>query len=405
MPAFRFEAIDSAGKSQRGVMDAESARGARGSLRAQGLTPLTVEPAGREQDAGRRQRLSLGRRMSAREQALFTRQLASLLIAGLPLDESLTVLADQAEREYLRELISAIRAEVVGGLSLAGALALHPRHFPDIYRALVSAGEHTGNLGLVLGRLADYIEQRNALWQKIQLAFAYPFIVTLVAIGIVTFLLSYVVPQVVNVFANSKQALPLLTIMMMALSKFVRDWWWAVLIALAVIVWLSRQVLQMPGPRHSFDCWLLSAPLVGKLVRGYNTVRFASTLAILSAAGVPILRALQAAGETLSNTAMQVVIDDAIVRVREGTSLSRALAGTKTFPPVLVHLIRSGESTGDVTTMLDRAAQGEATELERRTMFLTTLLEPLLILAMGGIVLVIVLAVMMPIIQLNQMVQ
>jgi general secretion pathway protein F len=343
--------------------------------------------------------------MSAREQALFTRQLASLLIAGLPLDESLTVLADQAEREYLRELISAIRAEVVGGLSLAGALALHPRHFPDIYRALVSAGEHTGNLGLVLGRLADYIEQRNALWQKIQLAFAYPFIVTLVAIGIVTFLLSYVVPQVVNVFANSKQALPLLTIMMMALSKFVRDWWWAVLIALAVIVWLSRQVLQMPGPRHSFDRWLLSAPLVGKLVRGYNTVRFASTLAILSAAGVPILRALQAAGETLSNTAMQVVIDDAIVRVREGTSLSRALAGTKTFPPVLVHLIRSGESTGDVTTMLDRAAQGEATELERRTMFLTTLLEPLLILAMGGIVLVIVLAVMMPIIQLNQMVQ
>ncbi len=405
MPAFRFEAIDAAGKAQRGVIDAESARSARANLRAQGLTPLTVESAGQEKHAGRTQRLSLGKKMSTREQALFTRQLASLLVAGLPLDEALAVLSEQAERDYLRELVAAIRAEVLGGLSLAGALALHPRNFPDIYRALVTAGEHTGKLGLVLSRLADYIEQRNALRQKIQLAFTYPAVVTLVAMGIVSFLLTYVVPQVVNVFANSKQALPLLTLMMLALSHFVRTWWWAVLGALALIVWFCRQILSMPGPRLSFDTWLLGAPLIGRLVRGYNTVRFASTLAILSAAGVPILRALQAASETLSNTAMRRVIDDAIVRVREGTSLSRALAGTRTFPPVLVHLIRSGEATGDVTTMLDRAAAGEATELERRTMFLTTLLEPLLILAMGGIVLLIVLAVMMPIIQLNQMVQ
>ena len=405
MPAFRFEAIDAAGKSQRGVIEAESARGARGNLRAQGLTPLTVEPAGRDNRNARSQRLSLGRKMSAREQALFTRQLASLLIAGLPLDEGLSVLSDQAERDYIRELVAAIRAEVVSGQSFAGSLAQHPRDFPDIYRALVSAGEHTGKLGLVLGRLADYIEQRNALRQKIQLAFTYPAVVTLVAMGIVSFLLSYVVPQVVNVFASSKQALPLITILMLALSNFLRAWWWAVLFGLVALGWLCKQILAMPGPRLGFDQWLLGAPLIGKLVRGYNTVRFASTLAILSAAGVPILRALQAAGETLSNSAMRRVIDDAIVRVREGTALSRALAGTRTFPPVLVHLIRSGEATGDVTTMLDRAAEGEARELERRTMFLTTLLEPLLILLMGGIVLVIVLAVMMPIIQLNQMVQ
>ncbi|MGI4861163.1 MAG: type II secretion system inner membrane protein GspF [Janthinobacterium lividum] len=405
MPAFRFEAIDTAGKTQRGVIDAESARSARGSLRAQGLAPLVVEPAGRSQQTARGQRLSLGRKLSAREQALFTRQLASLLVAGLPLDEALAVLSEQAEREYVRELVAAIRAEVVGGQSLAGALALHTRDFPDIYRALVSAGEHTGKLGLVLGRLADYIEQRNALRQKILLAFTYPIVVTVVAIGIVSFLLSYVVPQVVNVFVGSKQALPLITVMMLGLSNFVRGWWWAVLLAAGGVFWLSRQILAMPGPRLGFDHWLLGAWVVGRLVRGYNTVRFASTLAILSAAGVPILRALQAAGETLSNTAMRAVIDDAIVRVREGTSLSRALANTRTFPPVLVHLIRSGEATGDVTTMLDRAAAGESAELERRTMFLTTLLEPLLILAMGGIVLVIVLAVMMPIIQLNQMVQ
>ncbi|KKB64458.1 general secretion pathway protein GspF [Robbsia andropogonis] len=420
MPAFRFEAIDAKGKTQRGVIDAESARGARGILRAQGLTPLVVELAGRHtsgQGAGgasataaaddqvKRSRLAFGRRLSPREQGLFTRQLASLLVAGLPLGEALGVLSEQAERDYVRELVAAIRADVLAGQSMAGALALHPRDFPDIYRALVSAGEHTGQLGLVLTRLADYVEQRNALRQKIQLAFTYPVVVTFIAIGIVSFLLSYVVPQVVSVFSNNKQALPTITLVVLALSDFVRHYWWAALLAVIAVTWVARKILRMSGPRLSFDRWLLTAPLVGRLVRGYNTVRFASTLGILTAAGVPILRALQAAGETLNNRAMRRVVDDAIVRVREGTALSRALHGTRTFPPVLVHLIRSGEATGDVTTMLDRAAAGEAQELERRTMFLTTLLEPLLILAMGGIVLVIVLAVMMPIIQLNQMVQ
>jgi general secretion pathway protein F len=405
MPAFRFEAIDHAGKTQKGVLDADSARAARSQLRTQGLTPLVVEAAGTRTRGERQQRLSLGRRLSQREQAILTRQLASLLIAGLPLGETLAVLTEQSERDYIRELMAAIRAEVLGGHSFANALAQHPKDFPEIYRALVAAGEHTGKLGLVLSRLADYIEQRNALKQKIILAFTYPAIVTLIAFGIVTFLLSYVVPQVVNVFASTKQALPFLTVMMMALSSFVRSYWWAMLIGVVIFAWLVKTILARPGPRMSFDRWLLGAPLIGKLVRGYNTVRFASTLAILTAAGVPILRALQAAGETLSNTAMRENVDDAIVRVREGSSLSRALGNTKTFPPVLVHLIRSGEATGDVTTMLDRASEGEARELERRTMFLTSLLEPLLILAMGGVVLVIVLAVMLPIIELNNLVQ
>ena len=405
MPAFRFEAIDHAGKTQKGVLDADSARAARSQLRTQGLTPLVVEAAGTRTRGERQQRLSLGRRLSQREQAILTRQLASLLIAGLPLGETLAVLTEQSERDYIRELMAAIRAEVLGGHSFANALAEHPRDFPEIYRALVAAGEHTGKLGLVLSRLADYIEQRNALKQKIVLAFTYPAIVTLIAFGIVTFLLSYVVPQVVNVFASTKQSLPFLTIAMMALSGFVRNYWWAMLIGVIAISWFIRQLLARPGPRMAFDRWLLTAPLLGKLVRGYNTVRFASTLAILTAAGVPILRALQAAGETLSNRAMSENVEDAIIRVREGTSLSRALGNTKTFPPVLVHLIRSGEATGDVTTMLDRASEGEARELERRTMFLTSLLEPLLILAMGGVVLVIVLAVMLPIIELNNLVQ
>jgi general secretion pathway protein F len=405
MPAFRFEAIDQAGKSQKGVLDADSARAARSQLRTQGLTPLVVEAAATRTRGERKQRLSLGKRLSQREQAILTRQIASLLTAGLPLGETLSVLTEQSERDYVRELMAAIRGEVLGGHSFANALSEHPRDFPEIYRALVAAGEHTGKLGLVLSRLADYIEQRNALKQKIVLAFTYPAIVTLIAFGIVTFLLSYVVPQVVNVFASTKQTLPFLTIAMMALSGFVRNWWWAGLISVAVLSWFIKSLLARPGPRMAFDRWLLTAPLLGKLVRGYNTVRFASTLAILTAAGVPILRALQAAGETLSNRAMSANVEDAIIRVREGTSLSRALGNTRTFPPVLVHLIRSGEATGDVTTMLDRAAEGESGELERRTMFLTSLLEPLLILAMGGVVLVIVLAVMLPIIELNNLVQ
>ncbi|MBI0329116.1 type II secretion system inner membrane protein GspF [Burkholderia plantarii] len=405
MSAFRYEAIDQSGRTLKGVLEADSARAGRGQLRGQGLTPLVVEPAARRRDGQRRQRLALGRKLSQREQAILTRQLASLLTAGLPLSESLSVLSEQAEREYVRELMASIRGEVVGGHTFANALTQHPGDFPEIYRALVAAGEHTGKLGIVLSRLADYIEQSNALKQKIVLAFTYPAVVTMIAFGIVTFLLSYVVPQVANVFTSTKQALPTLTIVMLALSSFVRHWWWASLAASALVVFVIGKILARPKPRLAFDAWSLGAPLMGKIVRGYNTVRFASTLGILSAAGVPILRALQAAGETLSNRAMRANIDDAIVRVREGSSLSRALNHVKTFPPVLIHLIRSGEATGDVTTMLDRAAEGESRELERKTMFLTSLLEPLLILAMGGVVLVIVLAVMMPIIELNNMVQ
>lgn len=402
MPAFRFEASDIHGKTRRGVLEADSARAARSQLRAQELTPLAVEPAASSPARGAA--LIFRRRLSTREQALFIRQLASLLTAGLPIDEALSILSEQAERDYVRELVAALRAEVLSGQSLAGAFKAHPHDFPDIYRALVAAGEQTGKLGLILVRLADYIEARNALRQKIQLAFTYPIIVSMVAFCIVTFLLSYVVPQVVNVFVNTKQALPWLTVAMLALSGWVRQGWWAMLAIVVFIAWLIRRLLRQPAPRLAFDRWLLDAPLVGKLVRGYNTVRFTSTLAILSAAGVPILRALQAAGETLSNKAMRRHIDEAIVRVREGAALSRALSGTQTFAPALVHLIRAGEATGDVTTMLERAAAGEAAELERRTLTLTSLLEPLLILAMGGVVLTIVLAVMMPIIELNQLV-
>ena len=402
MPAFRYEAADAAGKTDKGVIEADSARQARTVLRARGLTPLVVDALGAQ--ATKRGGSSFGKRLSAQENALVTRQLASLLVAGLPLDEALAALADQAERPYVGELLAAIRAEVVGGSSLSVALAQHPKDFPDIYRALVSAGEHSGNLGLVLSRLADYIESRNALTSKIKLAFTYPAIVTVVAFAIVIFLLSYVVPQVVSVFANTKQKLPTLTIIMLWLSDFVRNWGWLAAIVLVVIGMLIRNLLKQPALRLSWHKWLLTAPLFGKLVRGYNTARFASTLAILTSAGVPILRGLQAAGETLNNVALKTNVEDASTRVREGTSLARALAAQNQFPPVLVHLIRSGEATGNLPAMLERAAQGEAQELERRTLFLTGLLEPALILTMGVVVLLIVLAVLMPIIEINQLV-
>ncbi|WP_343549988.1 type II secretion system inner membrane protein GspF [Ralstonia sp.] len=402
MPAFRYEAADASGKTDKGVIEADSARQARTLLRARGLTPLLVDALGAQ--ATKRGGSSFGKRLSAQENALVTRQLASLLVAGLPLDEALAALADQAERAYVGELLAAIRAEVVGGSSLSVALAQHPKDFPDIYRALVSAGEHSGNLGLVLSRLADYIESRNALTSKIKLAFTYPAIVTVVAFAIVIFLLSYVVPQVVSVFANTKQKLPTLTIIMLWLSDFVRNWGWLAAIVLAAIGVLIRNLLKQPALRLSWHKWLLTAPLFGKLVRGYNTARFASTLAILTSAGVPILRGLQAAGETLNNVALKTNVEDASTRVREGTSLARALAAQNQFPPVLVHLIRSGEATGNLPAMLERAAQGEAQELERRTLFLTGLLEPALILTMGVVVLLIVLAVLMPIIEINQLV-
>lgn len=405
MPAYRYEAADASGRADRGVVEADSPKQARAQLRARGLTPLTVDPLAGAGLAQRSSSTLFVRRLSTQEQALFTRQLASLIVSGLPLDEALGALADQAERQYVHELLAGIRAEVMGGSSLSVALAQHPKDFPDIYRALVSAGEHSGHLGVVLERLATYIETRNQLTSKIRLAFTYPAIVTFVAFAIVIFLLSYVVPQVVSVFANTKQKLPMLTIIMLWLSDFVRNWWWAAVAVIAVISAIIRSLLKQPDIKLSWHRWLLTAPLVGKLIRGYNTARFASTLAILVSAGVPILRSLQAAGETLTNVALKNNVDDATTRVREGASLARALAAQNQFPPVLVHLIRSGEATGNLPIMLERAATGEGQELERRTLFLTSLLEPLLILTMGVVVLLIVLAVLMPIIEINQLVR
>lgn len=406
MPAFRYEAVDAGGSTKKGVLNADSARAARADLRSQSLVPIKVEPIAAQVDAsGQTRSRSFGDKLSTVEIALFTRQLASLLEAGLPLEQSFTALLEQAERTYVRDLIASIRSEVMAGSSLSDALSQHPRDFPDIYRALVASGEQIGQLSRVLSRLADYIERRNSLVQKVRLAFTYPAIVTIVAFAIVIFLLTYVVPQIVSVFANTKQKLPFLTVMMLAISDFVRNYGWMVAVAVIAAWFIWRHMLKNPAVKRRWHTWLLDAPMYGKFERSLNTSRFASTLAITTGSGVPILRALQTSRDTLSNVAMREQVEEATNSVREGVSLARALSAHQHFPPMLIHMIRAGEVTGELPTMLERASNAQEQDLERRALTIAGLLEPVLILAMGVVVLLIVLAVLMPIIEINQLVR
>jgi general secretion pathway protein F len=404
MPAFRYEAASATGKIERGIVDADSPRQARGLLRERGLTPIDVGPLEASAPGGG-STVVLGPRLRDADLSVATRQLASLLSARLPLERALAAVVEQADRAVVRTRFSAVRSEVVGGQTLAQAMAKYPRDFPEVYRALVAAGEQSGDLGLVMSRLADYVESRTALTQRVTLAFTYPAIVTLVALAVVVALLTYVVPQVVGVFTQTRQQLPLLTVSLIAVSDFIRGWGWLLLIAVAAAVFAWRWSLRSPSVRLAWHGRVLGMPLFGRLVRGVNTARFASTLAILTSSGVPLIRALEAGAQTLGNDALRENVDDAIARVREGAPLSRALAAGGQFPPVMVHMIASGEATGELSEMLERAARTLSMEVERRTLTLTSLLEPLLILVMGGIVLLIVLAVLLPIIEINQLVR
>jgi general secretion pathway protein F len=404
MPAFKYEALGADGASNRGLLEADSAKQARSQLRARGLVPLDVSPV-QEEGGDEAARWFARSKLSALERTLFTRQLASLLTAGLPLERALTALGDEAERDASRSLITQIRSEVSAGSSFAKALRQYPRDFDELYRAVVGAGEESGQLGTVLAELADYLESRQALRGKMVTSLTYPLIVLVVALLIVALLLGYVVPQVVTVYASAKQKLPLLTIVMMSLSDFLRGYWWALLAAAALAAAAGRAVYRTAAGRLAVDRAWLRLPVLGRLSRGLNTARFASTLAILASSGVPILRALQAAAETLSNAVMKRDVEEAISLVREGSSLASALGTHKRFPPVLLMFVRLGESTGQLPAMLKRAAKQHADEVERRTATLTAILEPAMILIMGVVVLLIVLAVLLPIIQLNSLVK
>ena len=402
MPAYAFEALHPDGQSRKGTLEADTAKAARSQLRSQGLVPLQVQAvAASTQAASRWSRRVFG----GSALAVWTRQLAGLVGSGLPLERALSSLSSEAETEAERNLVAQLRAEVNSGSTFARSLAQHPQEFSGIYVAVIGAGEQSGKLGLVLEHLANDLEDQQALHAKLLGAALYPAIVSAVALCIVLFLVTYVVPQVASVFAGSKRALPLLTVLMLALSDFVRSYGLWLLLLVAAGAFAAQRALRVPALRYRFDAAWLELPVLGRLSRSYNAARFASTLAMLAAAGVPILKALQAASDTLSNEAMRADAQEALVAVREGAPLASALSQKKRFPGLLSMFARLGEQTGQLPAMLQRAAQQLSSEVQRRAMQLATVLEPLLIVVMGLVVMLIVLAVLLPIIQMNQLVK
>jgi general secretion pathway protein F len=385
-------------------LEADTARHARSQLRAQDWVPLKIDLQ-QAAKTGLQTVIWESKVFGNDALAVWTRQLAGLVGAGLPLERALSTLSQEAETPRQRDLVSALREEVNAGATFAKALAQHPREFSAIYLSVIAAGEQSGHLDLVLESLAEDLQTQQALRNKLLAATLYPAIVSVVALLIVFFLLTYVVPQVAQVFSSNQQALPWLTTFMLGLSALVQALWLWVLLLVVVVTWVLRLALRQSDFRQRFDAAWLQLPLIGRLSRGYNAARFASTLAMLAAAGVPILKALQAASDTLSNAAMRKDAQEALAMVREGAPLASALAQHARFPRLLVMFARLGEQTGTLPTMLQRTAQQLGEEVQRRAMQLATILEPLLIVVMGAVVMMIVLAVMLPIIQLNQWVR
>ncbi|MDD4911210.1 MAG: type II secretion system inner membrane protein GspF [Sideroxydans sp.] len=403
MPAFHYQALDAAGKQQSGIIEADSARNARNQLRDSGLFVLEVETT---TEQNKKVSFSLSRRrLSLADLSLLLRQLATLLEAGLPLEQSLSVLIEQSSNPYQHGLLAAIRADVLAGQTLAQAVSRHPNDFPELHRALIKAGEASGELDTVMDKLATYSENQHALQQKVGLAFVYPAIVTAVAILIVGGLLFYVVPQVVSVFEQSHQQLPLLTRSLIWVTSGLAAAWPYLLVLLIAGVFGARQMLKQESVRAGLHRKMLRVPVLGRLIQGVNTARMASTLSILFGSGVPLLTALSAASGVVGNLPMRYALDEAARKVREGVSLSRALAVSGLFPPVLIHLISSGEQSGKLDVMLNRVAKQQEQEVGGFVSTLTSLLEPILILIMGAVVLVIVLAILMPIISMNQLIK
>ncbi|SDR87519.1 general secretion pathway protein F [Halopseudomonas litoralis] len=402
MPAFEYVALDQSGRTRKGVEEGDSSRQVRGRLREQGLMPMSVNEIAEKQSVLRMPVLQ--RRIKPLELSLATRQMATLAKAGMPIEEVLGTVARQSESPKVKATLAAVRTRVMEGLPLAHAMGEFPSVFPAIYRTTIAAGEQAGRMDVVLERLADNVEAQNAMRQKIQLAMFYPAILTLVALLVVVALLTYVVPEVVQVFAGMNQQLPWLTRALIATSDTVRHWGWLMLLSIAGAVILTRHILKRPTARYRWDHTMLKVPLVGRLIRGLNTARFARTLNILAGSGVPLLDALNMSASVISNTPMRDAVSDAAKKVREGAGVGHSLERSGYFPPMTLSLIKSGESSGTLDKMLERAAETQERELEARIAMVMGVFEPLLILAMGGVVLIIVLAILLPIFELNQLV-
>ena len=399
MPAFRYEAVDAAGRPRRGMMDAASARAARDVLRGDGLFPTAVEPAGAF--AARIGSARLGPRILA----LITRQLATLVASGMPLDQALQAVAEQADHPGAVRVLAAVREQVAAGESAAAALSRFPRSFSQLYCGLVAVGAESGQLGSILSRLADYLEARQALRQKFAAALIYPALVTVIALSVIATLMLYVVPQVVAVYEQSRQTLPWLTRALIASSDFLRltGWYWlGLLAATGILIALS---LRSEHGRERWHRLFIRTPIVGTVLAGLDTARFASTLSILTGSGAPLLRALDTAAGVIWARPIRRAAHAAAAHVREGVSLSRALASQRVFPALLVHLVANGEQSGQLPAMLERAAREQDADVERRLTWLAALVQPVLIVVMGAVVLVLVLAVMLPIVSMNQLIR
>jgi len=406
MAAFEYIALDSKGREKKGVIEGDTQRQVRQLLRDKDMMPLQIDTAASQEKKQQDKPVQISRRgIGATDLALFTRQLATLVRAAIPLDEALSAVGQQTEKPRIKSMVFALRSKILEGHTLAAGLADFPKVFPQLFRATVAAGESSGHLDVVLDRLADYTESRQQMASKIAQATIYPAILTVMAFLVVTGLLMFVVPQIVEVFETSGQTLPAITRAMIWISEFLQNWWFILILLFIALFFIVRHFLSIPANKRRFHLFLLKLPAVGKLVRGLNTARFSRTLSILSSSGVPVLDALQLAAPVVANLPMQDAVIDAAEKVREGSSIYAALERSKLFPPMTLHLISSGERSGNLEDMLDKAAEQQERELELSISMFMGLFEPLLIVAMGGIVLIIVLSILLPIINMNDLMQ
>jgi general secretion pathway protein F len=403
--AFEYTAVDAAGRERKGVLEGDTARQVRQLLRDQALLPVEVSEVSQTEKKESKAKFSVKRGVSASDLSLLTRQIATLVRSGLPLEEALAAVSEQTEKPRVRSIVMGVRAKVMEGHTLADGLADFPAVFDELYIATVAAGEQSGHLDTVLERLADYTENREQLRSRTMNAMLYPVLLFIVCIAIVSLLLTFVVPKIVKQFENSKAALPMLTQMLIAISDFLRHWGLLLLAGLILAGFAFKRWLRDPAARRRFHALLLRIPLVGKVVRGSNTARFSRTFSTLTSSAVPVLEALRISGEVVTNLPMRDAVQDAANRVREGAPIGKSLGASKIFPPMMIHLIASGESSGELETMLDRAATNQEREMDSILSTAVGLLGPLMILFMGGMVLIIVLAMLLPIFQLNQLIR
>jgi general secretion pathway protein F len=403
MGAFEYTAIDTTGREKNGVLEGDAARQIRQQLREQGLTPLSVQEV--QQREAKTRKTLFKRKISPTDLALITRQWATLVRSALPVEEALRTVAQQAERSRLKSMMMAVRSRVMEGHSLASALGDFPHVFSELYRATIEAGEQSGHLEVVLERLADYTENRQQLSQKMSQAMIYPVMLTFIALGAVGFLLTYVVPKIVKVFEGIGQDLPPLTHWLIVTSGFFQAEWPLILVVIAALAGGFAYMMRYENFKNRYHLFLLRLPLVSRLVRGLNSARFARTLSIVASSGVPILDGMRIASQVVTNLPMRKAVETAASKVREGSAIHKALDSSKYFPPMTVHLIASGEAAGNIEEMLARAAESQEREMQALTEGLLGIFEPLLILIMGGIVLVIVLAILLPIFDMNELVK